>query len=90
MSEVNCNWVLYILRCADDTLYTGITNNLERRVEAHDSGAGAKYTKGRGPVTVVYTEVCADRSEASKRERVVKLLCRGSKLKLAKEWAARK
>ena len=50
-------WIVYILRCKDDTLYTGITDDLARRMAAHNSGKGAKYTRGRGPVEVVYTEV---------------------------------
>jgi predicted GIY-YIG superfamily endonuclease len=67
-------WVLYVLRCADGSLYTGITNNLHRRMEQHNRGQGAKYTRGRGPVELVYAEACADRSEASKREYVIKQL----------------
>lgn len=78
----NTDWTLYILRCADDTLYTGITNNLDARIEAHESGKGAKYTKGRGPFTIIYTESHPDRSQASKRERAVKALSREEKLKL--------
>jgi len=67
-------WVLYIVRCADGTLYTGITNDLPRRIAMHDSGTGARYTRGRGPVTLVYRERHADRSSASKREYAVKRL----------------
>ncbi len=73
-------WTLYILKCADDTLYTGITNNLEARIEAHETGKGAKYTKGRAPFRLVYTEPCKDRSEATKRERAIKSLNKKEKL----------
>lgn len=76
------NWVLYILECADGSLYTGITNNLEKRLAAHEDGSGAKYTKGRGPFRLLYTEPQADRSEASKREIAVKKLSREKKLTL--------
>lgn len=73
------SWVCYLLRCADDTLYCGISNDLEKRVAAHNTGEGAKYTRGRLPVTVVYSEVCADKSAALKRERQIKRLPRTAK-----------
>jgi putative endonuclease len=76
------DWTVYILRCADGTLYTGITNDLNRRVSAHESGQGAKYTKGRGPFQLVYNETCEDRGAASKRENEIKSLTREAKLKL--------
>lgn len=76
-------WTLYILRCADDSLYTGITNRLEERIKAHENGSGAKYTKGRGPFTLCYTEPCSDHSAALKREIAVKKLSRSEKLALA-------
>jgi putative endonuclease len=76
------SWIIYILECTDGTLYTGITTDLNRRVNEHDSGVGAKYTKGRGPVKVIYTESCDDRSAASKRELKIKQLSRAAKLKL--------
>lgn len=64
---------LYILQCADMTLYTGITTNLQRRLEEHNSSSkGAKYTKTRRPVTLVYSEIHKDRSSASKREYEIK------------------
>lgn len=75
-------WCVYILRCSDNTLYTGITNNLEKRIAAHNSGKGAKYTKSRRPVKLVYSENCADRSAASKREYAIKQLRRAEKEKL--------
>lgn len=73
------NWYLYILRCGDGTLYTGITTDVERRLEAHRSGTGAKYTRGRGPLTVAYREICGSHSDALKRELAVKKLTREQK-----------
>ena len=75
-------WVLYILECRDGTLYTGITDDLERRLKAHNSGKGAKYTRGRGPLTLRYQEVCGDHSTALKREIAVKRLTRSQKMEL--------
>ena len=75
-------WKLYILRCADGSLYTGITTNLEKRIHAHNSGKGAKYTRSRKPVELVYQEDCADHSAALKRELEVKTLSREEKRKL--------
>ena len=72
------NWVCYLLRCADDTFYCGITNDMEKRLAAHNAGEGAKYTRGRIPVSVVYRESCADKSAALKREIQVKRLSRGA------------
>jgi len=77
------NWIVYILQCADGTLYTGITNDLERRMAEHEAGRGAKYTKGRGPLQLVYQEICGDRRTSSKREIEIKSLDRKSKLLLA-------
>lgn len=76
------SWVVYILKCADGSLYTGITNDLDARVAAHSEGTGAKYTKGRGPFEVVYVENCENRSAATKREMAVKKLSRAEKEKL--------
>lgn len=76
------DWTVYILQCADGTLYTGITNDLERRVAEHEAGQGAKYTKGRGPFQLVYRERCEDRGLASKRENEIKSLDRKAKLAL--------
>jgi len=76
------NWVCYLLRCADNTLYCGITNDLDKRLVAHNSGEGAKYTRGRSPLTLVYQENCADKSAALKRERQIKRLTREKKLAL--------
>ena len=76
------NWTVYILECGDGTLYTGITNNLASRVLAHESGQGAKYTRGRSPFKVVYKETLENRSKASKREGEIKALSRMKKLEL--------
>lgn len=69
----------YILRCADDTLYCGWTNDLTARLAAHNSGKGAKYTRGRGPVTLVYSEIFPTQSEAMRREAEIKKLSRAQK-----------
>ena len=75
-------WKLYILRCGDGSLYTGITTDVERRLEEHRSGKGAKYTRGRTPLELVYKEECPDKSAALKRELELKALSREEKLKL--------
>lgn len=75
-------WSCYILRCADDTLYTGITNDLEKRLGAHNAGTASKYTRARSPVELVFVEECADRSSASKRELAIKNLTRENKMVL--------
>lgn len=75
-------WYLYILRCRDGSLYTGITTDVEKRLEAHRCGKGAKYTRGRGPLELVYRERCSDHSQALKRELEIKALPREAKLAL--------
>lgn len=75
-------WKLYILRCGDGTLYTGIATDVEKRFSQHCGGKGAKYTRGRGPLELVYTEECGDHSAALKRELEIKALKRDEKLKL--------
>ena len=72
-------WWVYILRCGDGTLYTGMTDDPERRLAAHRSGHGAKYTRGRGPLELVYLEECASHSDALRRELAVKKLTRAQK-----------
>lgn len=72
-------WYLYILRCRDASLYTGITTDVEKRLEAHRSGKGAKYTRGRAPLELVYREECGTHSDALKRELAVKALTREQK-----------
>jgi len=77
--EAVSEWVVYVLRCADATLYTGITKDLGARLTAHNAGRGAKYTRGRLPVAVVYSELAADRSAALRRELEIKQLKPGEK-----------
>ena len=77
-------WKLYILRCGDGTLYTGITTDVEKRFVAHSAGKGAKYTRGRGPLELVYQEKCGDHSAALKREAEIKKFSREDKEKLIK------
>ena len=75
-------WFVYMLRCGDGSLYTGIARDVQARLQMHRSGKGAKYTRGRGPLELVYTEECADKSEALKRELAIKALSREDKLYL--------
>lgn len=77
-------WKVYIVRCADDSLYTGITTDLERRIKEHNESKGAKYTRARGPVELVYSAEFKDRSEATKEELRIKSLGREAKLALIK------
>lgn len=72
----------YILKCKDDTLYTGWTNNLKKRLEDHNAGKGAKYTKYRRPVQLVYYESYDTKEEAMRREYVIKCMTRKEKIKL--------
>ncbi len=72
----------YVLRCGDGSLYTGWTNDIEKRLKAHNEGRGAKYTKGRGPVKLVYVEEFATKEEAMKREYAIKHMTRREKEKL--------
>lgn len=76
------SWTIYILKCADTSLYTGITNDLPRRIAQHESGKGAKYTRHRSPLVLVYEEASENRSEASKREAAIKKLSRAGKMAL--------
>jgi len=80
------NWFVYIVRCADNSLYTGITTDLERRVKEHNSSKlGARYTRARRPVKCVYFESCDDRSCAAKRESTIKKLSKPQKISLIKK-----
>lgn len=78
------DWCVYILRCADGSFYTGITNDLDRRVGEHNQGGklAAAYTRGRRPVTPVYHEACKDRSAALVREAAIRRLSRREKIAL--------
>jgi putative endonuclease len=77
-------WYVYMVECSDGTLYTGISNNVSKRILAHNSGKGAKYTKARLPVTLKWSQSCENRSEASKEEYKIKKLSRKQKLTLIK------
>jgi putative endonuclease len=78
-------WYVYILECADNTLYTGITTDCERRLKQHNTGKGAKYTRARTPVKLRYSEPSEDRSSATKREIAIKALSKTQKLSLIKK-----
>ena len=86
---MDTTWYLYILRCADGSLYTGITTDVERRLEEHRSGKGAKYTRGRGPLELVYTEECGTHSLALKRELAIKAMKTTRKNDLIKSYKSR-
>ncbi len=80
-------WV-YMLRCADGTLYTGITNDLEKRVRRHNAGRGSRYTRARVPVTLAYAEAAGGKNEALKREMRIKKMSRSAKLLLCSSYSA--
>ena len=75
-------WYVYILKCSDDTYYTGITKNIKRRIHEHETNKGAKYTKSRLPVALVYEEHTHDKSRSLKREIEIKKLTRSKKIEL--------
>ncbi|MDW7668441.1 MAG: GIY-YIG nuclease family protein [Bacillota bacterium] len=77
-------YYVYIIKCSDDTLYTGYTNNIEERIQTHNSGKGAKYTRGRLPVELQYYEEFDDKGQALKREHEIKKLNKADKVKLIK------
>ena len=77
-------WFVYMLRCRDNSIYTGITNNLEKRIGTHKSGNGSKYVRGRLPVELIYKEDFSNRSSASKREIELKKLKKKEKELLIK------
>lgn len=79
------DWTVYILRCADDTYYTGITNDLPRRLGAHNNGTGAKYTRGRAPVILCHMERKRTKGNALKRELAIKKMTRAEKERLIKK-----
>jgi predicted GIY-YIG superfamily endonuclease len=85
VSEAADDWVVYMLRCADGSLYTGITNNFPRRLAQHQSGIASRYTRVRLPVEPVYQEPAADRSAATRRELTLKALSRKAKLALVRQ-----
>jgi predicted GIY-YIG superfamily endonuclease len=75
-------WYVYLARCADGSLYCGITNDLQARLSAHAAGKGAKYTRGRGPLALVYHRRCRDKGRALRLEHEIKQLTRAQKLAL--------
>ena len=85
---MEATWYLYILRCCDGSLYTGITTDVQKRLKAHRTGRGAKYTRGRGPLELVYQECCGSHSQALRRELEMKALPREKKLCILSEYEA--
>jgi predicted GIY-YIG superfamily endonuclease len=83
--EKKQRWFVYILECGDGTLYTGATSDVAARLACHQAGAGARYTRGRKPLRLLYTEACRGKSKALKREYAIKKLSRDEKLALIKE-----
>jgi putative endonuclease len=79
------SWAVYLLRCRDGSLYTGITNDLPRRLASHESGKASAYTRSRLPVALAYQELVRDRGTALKREAAIRRLSRGQKLALCKD-----
>ena len=75
-------WWIYLLRCRDGTLYCGIALDVEARLKQHQDGKGAKYTRGRAPLALVYREACATKTTALRRERLIKRMSRAAKLRL--------
>lgn len=84
--RLSAPWYVYILLCGDNTLYTGITQDVNRRLAAHRTGRGAKYTRGRGPLSLVYVEAQPDKSAALRREHQIKSLTRAQKDALRAGW----
>jgi putative endonuclease len=83
-------WNVYILSCSDESLYAGIAKNLKSRIEEHNSGKfGAKYTRGRRPVSLVYFRRIKNRSSALREEIRIKKLTRGEKLEIIRKWKIR-
>ena len=89
MTEPTKTWYLYMVRCTDDTIYTGISIDVEARIDKHNSGKGAKYTSTRSPVSLIYRETLPDRVSAMKREIQVKRYNGKRKEALAKEYTPR-
>jgi len=83
-------WTVYILLCKDGSFYTGITNDMNRRLLQHENGDGARYTRGRGPFKVIYKALYNNQSDALKEERRIKQLSKPSKIKLTNNYLADK
>ncbi|MGV6826208.1 MAG: GIY-YIG nuclease family protein [bacterium] len=79
MADNSTDWTVYILQCADDSLYTGIARNLDARIAQHNAGKGAKYTRGRAPVSLVYRESATTQGDALRREYQIKQLSTAAK-----------
>ncbi len=84
---MNKRWKVYIVCCADNSLYTGITVDLDRRLKAHNSGRGSKYTRSRRPVTLVYVGPVVEQGDALREEKRIKSLTRAQKLMIIKEYS---
>lgn len=87
MTRRSSSYFVYILECENGNLYTGITNDVARRFEEHKLGKGARYTRSFGAVRIVYTEECAEKKDALRREVVIKRLSRSKKIALIREAA---
>ncbi len=85
-AEKTANWFVYIVECADQSLYTGIARDIDKRIAKHNEGTGAKYTRSRLPVTLIYREQQANRSAALKREALIKRLTRTQKIELIEAY----
>lgn len=88
ISDVNRHYV-YIVECRDGTLYTGYTTDVARRVEIHNAGKGARYTRGRTPVRLLYVETCVDKGEALRRELAIKRMSKQAKTRLVERVESR-
>lgn len=82
------SWNVYLLECSDGTFYCGITNDLAKRLASHNAGRASRYTRARLPVRVAWSEPCADRGAALRREHAVKAMTRAAKLALARKLRA--
>ena len=89
MAESVGDWFVYILRCADNTLYTGITKDIERRCKQHNDAVASKYTRVRLPVVLVYQETAASHGDALRRELAIKKLTRTAKEVMCSSWTAK-
>ena len=85
--KIKIMWILYIIKCNDNSLYTGITKDIKKRLQGHTNGTAAKYTRGRGPFQLLYLENHLDRSQATKNEYKIKKLSLVQKLKLIQEYS---
>lgn len=82
---MEARWFVYMVQCADGMIYTGVTTDVKRRIKAHEAGKGAKYTRGRGPFQLLYTEACETKHAACKREWNIKCMKREQKLALVEQ-----